>query len=359
MLNNWGGENMGRFGRLNLSPLQIRYLSFYAAANYSLYIALAIPCQLHNQKKMSPSEKPTFVLLRARLPAKDAKRLLGRFVTHPTRPLDNSEPKNPLSIIKTAPVIIEEKSASVEISAVREAAAQAKVEKLVDLQGHRNHSTDTSIHNTSVKTYRLQDHYKAFDKLMLDPELKNSLEGAKGLMSRSGGKLYMVVGIKACSAGTTFKTNNKGGIGFESKLTIPLSEAFGNGPLLSTNPEIGMSSRSDHSNAAGFEMIGEQVFAVEYKKVKQKNIFGFFSASAETQVAHDPMTHEWGNAVFNEKDTDIVDDDAAFDDDENDHLAEVDELINTEDNNAPWAIELDSDEGVPGDVGTEDELIFI
>ncbi|KAH8590744.1 hypothetical protein B0O99DRAFT_745043 [Bisporella sp. PMI_857] len=66
---------------------------------------------------MAPSEKPTFVLLRARLPAKDAKRLLGRFVTHPARPLDNSEPKNPLSRIKTAPVVIEEKSASMELSA--------------------------------------------------------------------------------------------------------------------------------------------------------------------------------------------------------------------------------------------------
>jgi hypothetical protein len=308
---------------------------------------------------MSPSEKPTFVLLRARLPAKDAKKLLGRFVTHPTRPLDNSEPKNPLSIIKTAPVVIEEKSASVEISAVKEAAAQAKVQKLIDLQGHGNHSTDTSINNTSVKTYRLQDHYKAFDKLMLDVELKTTLEGTNGLMSRSSGKLYMVVGIKTCSEGTNFKTNNKGGLGFESKVTIPLSEAFGNGPLLSTNPEIGMSSRSDHSNAAGFETVGEQVFAVEYKKVKQKNIFGFFSSSAKTQVAHDTMTHGWGNAVFNEKDTDGLDDDAAFDDDENDQMAEEDELHNNDNNDAPWDMELDPDDSVPTDVGMEDELVLI
>jgi len=307
---------------------------------------------------MTPSEKPTFVLLRARLPAKDAKRLLGRFVTHPTRPLDNSEPKNPLSIIQTAPVVIEEKSASMEISTVKEAAAQAKLKELVDLQGHGNNSTDTSIHNTSVKTYRLQDHYKAFDKLMVDPELKKSLEGAKGLMSRSSGKLYMVVGIKTCSAGTTFKTTNKGGLGFESKVTIPLSEAFGS-PLLSTNPEIGMSSRSDHSNKVGFETVGEQVFAVEYKKVKQKNIFGFFSATAEAQVAHNTMTHGWGNGVFNEEGTDGVEDDAAFGDEEDDNLAEEDELGNNDDNNPPWDMELDSDNSFPTSVSTEDELIII
>jgi len=265
------------------------------------------------------SQKPTFLLLRARLPAKDVKKLLGRFVTHPARPLDNSEPDDPASIISNAPTEIIERSATNQLSSIKNAIAHLKAQELIELQVSANDSTKTDIENTTIKTYRLNDHYKAFDKLMEDPTLKTSLQGQKGLFSRSRGKLFWVVGIKTCSAGTSFSVQNDGGKNLVASLTVPLSKAFA-APAI-TDPQLGLSGSNGHVNFRSFDTVGEQVFAVEYKAVRQRNIFGLYSESAESRVDHNVTAQRWGNAVFSNKREEGDIDDAAFDDELNERQA--------------------------------------
>jgi hypothetical protein len=299
-------------------------------------------------------DKPTFLLLRARLPAEDATKLLGRFVTHPGRPLDNSEPKDPLAIIKNEPVKITEKAASIEVSSVNDKEAKAKVKGLVDLSANGNKITDTNIDDTTVTTYRLQDHYKAFDALIESPDVKKSLQGPKGLMSRSKGVLYMVVGIKTCSEGTTFKSKNAGGMGFGASLTVPLSQAFHGIPI--ANPELGVSLNEHHSNTAGFKTVDEQVFAVEYKKVKQRNLWGY-AESAEPKIGHDVMAQEWENGVFKRDKGDAEDDDAAFDDDLNESLAKED-VANDAATDVYFSLTLSDEEVAQDDVSSDDFVLI-
>lgn len=47
-----------------------------------------------------------------------------------------------------------------------------------------------------VTTYRLVDHYTAFDKLEARETVRKDLDGPKGSFTRSKGNLYMIIGFK-------------------------------------------------------------------------------------------------------------------------------------------------------------------
>ncbi|ORY05709.1 hypothetical protein BCR34DRAFT_604457 [Clohesyomyces aquaticus] len=265
------------------------------------------------------SEKPTFLLLRERLEAEYGTQLLGRFVTHPERPFDNSGPQDPATIIHSTPTKIEEQSASHQLKSIKHPRAYARAEGLIDLSADKKKSSTTKIENTSIKTYRLTDHYKAFDMLIGNEEVKKDLFGPKGLFTRSKGELYWIVGIKTCSDGTHFSVQNEGDTALATKLTLPLSKALG--APGTPNPVIGASSGNEHSNARSFQTIGEQVFAVEYKTVRQQNVFGRFSATAEPKVEHNVVAQNWKNGVFEKGGDGVELNDAAFDDKLNEQQA--------------------------------------
>jgi hypothetical protein len=310
--------------------------------------------------KMAP-ERPTFLLLRARLKAEDGAQLLGRFVTHPERPLDNSGPKDPAAIIHGTPTEIEERSASNQLSSIKHASAYTRAQDLIDLSAEAKESSTTGIENTSIKTYRLTDHYKAFDTLIENAEVKENLLGPRGLFARSKGKLYWIVGIKTCSDGTAFSVENGVGTTVAAKLTVPLSQALGAPSAPSApNPAIGLSGGNEHSNARSFQTVGEQVFAVEYKTVRQKNVFGLFSAGAEPRVEHDIAPQKWNNGVFSSKGEDGEElDDTAFDDELNEQqAADVAQAAPAVSNETPhWVLDDENAPDFDGLIDVEPLLI--
>jgi hypothetical protein len=192
---------------------------------------------------------------------------------------------------------------------------------------------------------------------MEDLMVKKSLQGDKGLFSRSKGKLFWVVGIKTCSTGTSFSVQNEGGKNVVAGLTVPLSKAFA-APAIS-DPQLGLSGGYGNVNARSFETIGEQVFAVEYKIVRQKNIFGLYSMSAESRVDHNVAAQGWGNAVFsNDRDEEDMGD-AAFDDELNERQAmeveQAEPAINS--NGLDLCIDGDQDVNFGGLLDVEQLLI--
>ncbi len=259
--------------------------------------------------------KPTFLLLQARLPRLEPGKFIGRFVTHPARPLDNFAPQDPAAIIGDEIVVVEERRTKDVLQEVKNIHAQTALEGLVKLGAQAGHKDVTNVQAPCIKTYRLQNQYKAFDKLEIDGGVREALDGPKGLFTRSKGKLYMITGFKTCAPETAFKATHAGGIAFNAQLTIPMSALVSGLPFNVLNPTVGGGVGLDHHNFHQFTTASEQIFAVEYKIVKQRNILGMYSPNAETVIAHDPLTHRWNNAMYSgdEKDEEI---EGIFDDDE-------------------------------------------
>ena len=165
------------------------------------------------------------------------------------------------------------------------------------------------------RTYRSQTHYNAFDKLEADPSVRQELDSPRSLFTHSKGKLYIVISFKTCCAHTLFKVTHTGGAHFHAKITVPLSAIITGFPLQIGDPSVGGSVGHSHSHVQQFTVYDEEVFAVEFKVVTQRNILGIYSANAETVIAHSPLTHDGRNAVYDgtKHDGDL---EGIFDDDE-------------------------------------------
>jgi hypothetical protein len=83
----------------------------------------------------------------------------------------------------------------------------------------------SSIEATTIKTFRLKIRHRAFDNLMEEPTAKQSLQGHKGVFSRSKGKLFWHFKSRTCNAGASFLVEN-GGRNLVAGLTVPWSKAF-------------------------------------------------------------------------------------------------------------------------------------
>jgi hypothetical protein len=252
--------------------------------------------------------KPTFLILPSRLPAADLPDMIGRFVTNINNPIANSQPKDPSSILGAALVETVESEAKVVLSSITNNNVKAFLEGLFTFNIGGGDGAKYTVDSAIIKTYRLQDQFDAFDKLLETSRVYDALTGPKGLFARNDGRLYLIVGIKTCQDGKSSITTgkkNEVGAGF----SIPLAAAFG----LPLDLNAGVSANVSHAEKGIIKAkaLGEYIFAIEYKKVIQRSIFGY-SASKPIKPARDAMNFEWGNATFN----DAKQRDASFEDDD-------------------------------------------
>ncbi|MCJ1384490.1 hypothetical protein MMC17_007607 [Xylographa soralifera] len=252
--------------------------------------------------------KPTFLILPSRLPAVDLPDMIGRFVTDINNPIANSQPKDPASILGATLVKTVESEAKVVLSSITNNKVKTFLEGLFTFNIGVGNDDKCTVDSAIIKTYRLQDQFDAFDKLIETPRVYDALTGPKGLFARNNGRLYLIVGIKTCQDGdlsiTTGKKNEVG-----ADFSLPLAAAFGLPFNLNAGASASMSNVEKGMKKA--KAPGEYIFAVEYKKVTKRSVFGY-SASQPIKSARHAMNFEWGNATFN----DVTQKDVSFEDDD-------------------------------------------
>ena len=264
--------------------------------------------------------KPTFLILPGRLPAADLPDMIGRFVTDINNPIANSLPKNPASILGATLVKTVESDAKVVLSSISNNKVKAFLEGLFTFNTGTGDDAQCTVDSATIKTYRLQDQFDAFDKLVENSQVYDALTGPKGLFARNDGRLYLIIGIKTCQDGKSSITRgkkNEVGAGF----SVPLAAAFG--LPLNLNAGASASVSNVEKGIKKAKAPGEYIFAVEYKKVTKRSIFGY-SANQPIKSAKQAMNFEWGNATFN----DAKAEDASFEDDD-DEVVEAAEYSGT------------------------------
>ena len=252
--------------------------------------------------------KPTFLILPNKLPSADLPDMIGRFVTNINNPIANSHPKDPSTIIGASTVQTVEQEAKVTLSTVTNDKVKVFLEGLFTFKIDAGDTSRCTVDSAVITTYRLQDEFLSFDKLIETPRVYEALTGPRGLFRRNEGRLYFIVGIKTCQDGksnTTRRHRHDYGVSF----SVPLAAAFG--LPVSVNPGASIGTLHSKTSSKKGTLPGEYIFAVEYKRVTQRSIFGY-SSNQPVKVAKDPISFEWDNATFHNSNQEAP----SFDDDD-------------------------------------------
>ena len=268
--------------------------------------------------------RPSFLILRNRLPEECVHLMLGRLVTDMHRPLDSFTPQDPRVHIEIEPVVVEDLDANLVVSSAKGGTLKALLWNLLSVDLATGVSHTSTFESTSIKTYRLQNQLAAFDKLITSPAVRQTIEGSKGLLMRNKGVLYMVVGMKTCfntTVTTEEEVHRKQGGG----VTVPLSLAFGV-PIV---PDVGLEGSVSQQRGLTLRSLspGEQIFAVEYRKVTQLSVFQRPDPEKEPQIANKVQVFPWEHSTFGSEY-----EDASFEDDnqqepDSDMMSDQDEEI--------------------------------
>ena len=261
------------------------------------------------------ASKPTFLLLSAGFSTQNHSAYLGRFVTTPSRPLDDSTPSDPSSLLCSEPVVLEDRDATIELSSIKNKKAQAALKGLIEGFISSSSDTKTKFESTVVRTYRLVNHLKAFKALQASSQFRDEIDGDDGLMVHAKGKMFMIVGMKTLTDARVESSVSRGRSAGAS-ISMPLSKALGTPSPADPSASVELSNQNGHT--IKFKAMGERVFAVEYKVIKQRNIFGRYSVGAKPTQSREPVTHDWNNATFGDGDEEEF---GSFEDDEDPLLA--------------------------------------
>ena len=229
--------------------------------------------------------------------------MLGRLVADMYRPLDAFAPQDPAAHIKIEPVMIADSNAKLVVGSVQDNAVKTLLGNLLSLDLATGANSTSTFESTIIKTYRLQNQSVAFDKLIGSPAVRQAIEGQEGLLLRNKGVLYMVVGMKTCFNATittgegVHRTHGAG-------ITVPFSLALGVPFLADVGLEASRSRERSHSSKSLSP--GEQIFALEYRKVTQLSVFRRPDPEREPQISRKVKVFPWEQATFRHDDEDYT-----------------------------------------------------
>ena len=123
-------------------------------------------------------------------------------------------------------------------------------------------------------------HYASFNKLIHHESVVQPLYGELGLMARSKGKMYMIVGLKTFSDDTKVSMIHKRGLKAGAKFALPLGSAFG--LPVESDPTIDIGYASRRTENQHFTTVGEPVYAMEYKIITQRNLLSSLSKGSSS-----------------------------------------------------------------------------
>jgi len=132
----------------------------------------------------------------------------------------------------------------------------------------KNH---TSLSALKATTYTLENSKNWFNQGIKSPDIRKWIEAA---IEEGATGVYLIVGYHTLSDAKYEKVLVSGG-GFGMDLAVPIGAGIAGGNLISTGGAdltggIGVDVNAEQRQQSGFDIPGEQIYAVQYRKLKFK-----------------------------------------------------------------------------------------
>ncbi|GKZ27283.1 hypothetical protein AbraIFM66951_004874 [Aspergillus brasiliensis] len=261
------------------------------------------------------AKHPTFVITE-RLPCeKYFDKLLGVVVADITCPHHEYCPDAPTRGISSDPDDTIEADVETFLLSQSNASIRADLRALFGLGAESASSTKRGINSKWVLTRRLPQHRKAFEAIV--DTYGNEL---MKMLKNNNGRGYMVVGFKTC-IDAEISQGSERLWKLDGNMTIPVSKlatAASHGAAVfdgSMDPSVSVSKKSGIRVIAQSIARGEQIFAVQYRKVSLKK--SYFSTEQKAEIRRlKTVDHEDGIYGTNEDDEVRYEDEDSGDEDD-------------------------------------------
>lgn len=259
---------------------------------------------------MAPSP-PRFVVLDNPIPAGDVSDILGRFVVDYSSPKDQSAPEKLPEFTKE---YIYDCGDDTSVSTLLQSSAnevlRGKLDQIFCFASSRDTTRRRELSSERVKTFRVRDHDKLFDRMGSFPEIKKEVEALFYRSSERVRRIYMIVGVKTVQD-AAIKTERGGSYSNEATATIPIGAAVAaSGIPADPKSKVGAEWKQTSASSAGYEAKhqGEQVFAIEYRIVERRLLAKWRGRSL--MALGGIKSYGWGEGTMAaESDSDAEDDD--------------------------------------------------
>ena len=282
-------------------------------------------------KSQGKSAPPEYHLV-DRLPGSTIPFLLGRIVANTRSPSDEYAPEDPRPALNVGggderPYLeLYDEDFSTLFSAQRNSGAEARACRLLNIDFDQSAQATQSRVARVVRTRSLPQHREALASL-----LEHHRTAILRLLGDNGGTGHLIVGVKSCIDGSHGSSLGRTSTR-KVELTLPTGlvvDAASHGVVqigqvadISTGVE---SSRGWNAHQAG-EMVGEQVFAIRYRKLTLK--IPFLSKKGK-YVQYGKVEHaQFLGGVYGQTDREEIEDD---DEEEEDGGVVIDEAAEFED----------------------------
>ncbi|KAH7081988.1 hypothetical protein BKA63DRAFT_600249 [Paraphoma chrysanthemicola] len=221
---------------------------------------------------MAPNP-PRFVVLDYPIPADNISDVLCRFVVDYSSPLARSAPAKLPAFTKDYTYDCgSDTNVSVLLQSSTNEIIRGKLDQVFSLAFSRDTTRRRELSSECIKTYRIRDHDKLFDQMGSLPEFKKEVEALFYRPGQRVSQIYMVVGVKTVQDATS-KTEKGGSSSNETKAALPVGAAVATaGVAADPRSTVGAEWQQSLASSTVYEAKhqGEQIFAVEYRVVKQR-----------------------------------------------------------------------------------------
>lgn len=250
--------------------------------------------------------QPEYILI-DRLPGTEIPLLLGRVVASVDSPMDEYRPEDPRPALQGRHLEVWDQNFDSQFSRTKNADASTKVTEILGFN-HENMKTSEEDRKAKfVRTRSLPQHRDALAALM-DRFRTPILQ----LLGENKGTAFMIVGIKSCVDGTqgARKQIAKKRALLMGLPTSTIITAASHG-IISTSENLdvqfGVSQDQAWSVEATSDMVGEQVFAIRYRRLTMKK--AFLSDKGKYVSYGDVEKARFDGGVFDSTDQEEISDD--------------------------------------------------
>ena len=226
-----------------------------------------------------------------RLPGSEIPRLLGRVVASKESPTDEYRPEDPRAALKGKYLEVFDRDFASLFWADRNKTAESKICSILDINfSSKEQERQNQFAAKFIRTRILPQHRDALTALLE----KNRTE-ITSLLVENGGVAYMVVGVKSCIDGrsnTRLSDSSNRSIAIDLPVSDAVAAATHGIVTVGQALDSGVEFSSGRSVGADVTttMVGEQVFAVRYRRIVLKKTFlsskGAYVDYGQIQRAH-------------------------------------------------------------------------
>ncbi|KAH7247464.1 uncharacterized protein BKA55DRAFT_571890 [Fusarium redolens] len=278
------------------------------------------------------AKEPSFVLLSTKLPADTlALKLLGRIVEDIRQPTNGYRPENPRPLLAVEPIEATDTDATLYYHSVTDAHANAQLGRLLELSTITSTTDTAKLAGKKIITRILPQHRDAFDAIV-----RAHRDAVEKLLKFNDGVAYMIVGVKTIFDGSV-EVEHARSRQADGRLELPVTRMAAAAGMQGLSTGLNLGKAVDPSIEAGRaatrewmarnEIVGEQVFAVQYRRVVLQREGRYLWSSKKTVQLKAMHVVDFGDGVLSDAGQVATPKEVVYeDDDSDDGEAEDDDL---------------------------------